>query len=255
MRLICDTSIWYKLSEKKELLCKFENYELVSTLNSFLELTTSPNFLKAKKNLSALDLMCKHSQFIPQNQWEYITEDTNLQNKWVVNAFNRFKTLTINPNISEINFNNNQTVNWVDERKQAAKKTSDCINEEVENIKKYPNLNPGKKEINKLHELYKEKIIKKFVSIQTEQFYNLNQTRITNWDNSQFFLTMFTNYIILLVKSEQKSKPNDIADLYNMIYVKPTDKYLTNDKKTWLNISNQNSDTSKQFLYFADFII
>jgi hypothetical protein len=253
MRLICDTSVWYKLSEKREFLERFQNVQLVSTLSSFLEITTAPQFYKEKKNLTACDLMCKNSKFLPQNPWEYLTEDANLQNQWVVEAFNRLKSSELKSNITEINFDNIQITTWVDERKQAAQETVNCINEAVRKIKQDPRLNPGKKEIDKLHNLYREEIIKGFVSLQTRLFY-MGQSRDANWSNSQFFLTMFTNYMILLVKSEQKSAPNDVADLYNMIYVRKADKYLTNDKKTWLNISKQNPYTAERFLYFDDIV-
>lgn len=256
IRLICDTSVWYKLADNPEWRQKLNNYILVSTNNSFFEITTASNLSRQTKSsitLKAFDLMCKCSVFIPANPWEFLIEENKLQNKWINDAFNSIRTLTLKENLSDINFDIEPIKSWVNDRKETTTLAANSFNELICKIKSGNELNPGKREIDKLITEY-QNIAKAFIEEQVQSFYNTEMVKIVRWENHQYFLKMFTNYIILLVKSEQKQKPNDIGDLYNMVYVKTNDKYLTADKKTWLDLSKRDPITSDQFIYLDGFI-
>lgn len=203
--------------------------------------------------LKAFDLMCKNSVFIPANPWEFLIEESNLQNKWINDAFNSIRTLTLKKNLSEINFDIEPIKSWVNDRKETTKLAANSFNELICKIKSDTQLNPGKREIDKLITEY-QNIVKAYIGKEIQSFYNTDNVKIVRWENHQYFLKMFTNYIILLVKSEQKQKPNDIGDLYNMVYVKPNEKYLTADKKTWLDLSKKDLITQDRFIYLDNYI-
>lgn len=255
-RLICDTSVWYKLVDKPEWIQKLSNSILVSTNNSFFEITTASNLTKQTKSsmtLIALDLMCKSSVFIPANPWEFMVEENSLQNRWINDAFNSIRLLTLRNNPQNISFDIEPIKSWVSDRKEATRLTANLFNELICKIKADPLLNPGKKEIEKLSIEY-QNIAKAYIKDHIQIFYNTDIVKSVRWENHQYFLKMLTNYIILLVKSEQKQKPNDIGDLYNMVYVKPDERYLTADKKTWLELSKKDPLTQDQYIYLENYV-
>ena len=99
--------------------------------------------------LKAFDLMCKNSEFIPANPWEFLIGENNLQNKWINDAFNTLRTLTLKKNLSDINFDIKPIKSWVNDRKEATSLDAHLFNELISKIKSDPSLNPGKREIDK----------------------------------------------------------------------------------------------------------
>lgn len=250
--VICDTSIWYKLAEKPDYMESLNGFTLVSSYNSFFELITSSNLSRKEKSaptIMALDFMCKNSIFIDANPYEFLINENYRQNQWINDAFNSFKTLNIRENLHDANFNVEPIKSWISDRKEATKLDANLFNEFISKIKSNSLMNPGKRKIHKISVQF-ENIVKAFIENQIKIFYGSENIKPVRWEEHKYFMTMLTNYIILLVNSEQKQRANDIGDLYNMVYVKANEKYLTADKKTWLKVSDMDKLTQEKFIYF-----
>jgi len=242
--VICDTNIWYNLGNGHLGPSKLTDYSLVATFYNFEELITTPNiFGNFQQVRGATQAIVNHSS-------KQILE----------NAF-LYMARTINPHFEDKRYSYNLGIrNWAEIRRMAAldnsfQLTPELIAEYRKNIQSRVGQGETVASIEnqfvsrvKAHskKLWKESQKKYFKKRLEGLIFELNdyltmfsdgQVALHNRSlkNFELFLTAFLQLSINTEIAKWIVQPNDTYDLYNLIYVKPGDKYFTKEKR-WINL-------------------
>ncbi len=242
--VICDTNIWYYLGTGHLDPSKLTDYSLVATFYNFEELITSPNIIGNFQQVrgAAQAIVDHSSKQILENAFLYIT---------------RF----INPHFEDKRYSYNLGIrNWAEIRSMAALDNSFRLNPELiaeynKNIQSRVGQGDTVASIEnqfvsrvKAHskKLWKESQKKYFKKRFEGLIFELNDyimlfsdgqvtLRNKSLKNFELFLTAFLQLSRNTEIAKWVVQPNDAYDLYNLIYVKPGDKYFTKEKR-WINL-------------------
>jgi hypothetical protein len=244
MEIICDTNIWYNLGNGTLKNDQLTKTSLVATFYNFEELITSPNIsTDFQKVRSAAKAIVNHSS-----------------KQMLENAF-LYMARIIDPLFEDKRYSYNLGVrNWGEIRSIAAlddsfQLTPEFIKEYQKNIQN--RIGQGetvatienqfaqsvKSHSKKLwkerpEKYYKERFrgilleLNDYLKMFSDDKINLQNKNIKNFE---LFLTAFLQLSRNAEIAKWKIQPNDTYDLYNLIYVKPGDKYFTMEKR-WINL-------------------
>jgi hypothetical protein len=245
-KVICDTNIWYNIGEGLLSVSEFNAFELIATFYNFEELITTPktvkDFPKVKRAAEAITVY-SHSQIL-ENAFLYLAR-------------------LIDPNHVDTKYSYNLGIrNWGEVRAMAklpedfqitdailsayqqniTNKTNECEElAQIENklAKQY------KKEAKNLWRTNKSGYYKAnmqaIVGILNAGLQQLNGPKLTELfeiKQIELFITAHAAYFKNMEIGTMVAQPNDMYDLYNMIYVKPGMKYLTFENR-WKDILRQ----------------
>jgi hypothetical protein len=242
--VICDTNIWYNIGNGVIKPEDIEQYSLIATFYNFEELLTSHNLLKNFHNVrrAAKAIVTYSSKQILENGFLHLAK-------------------IIDPHFEDTRYNYNLGLrNWNEVRAIARQDESFTLSPESEkeylmniqssdsnsnNVARLENrfVNDVKghsKELKKKNERdYLRKRLQGIVfelNDQLKQFsYGKVQLQRQQIKLIELFVTTSLQFSRGLEIGGMVVKPNDIYDLYNMIYTKPGMKYFTFEKK-WIRM-------------------
>jgi hypothetical protein len=244
--VICDTNIWYNIGNGTLKSEEFGEYALVATFYNFEELLTTHNLMNNFQNVrrAAKAIVTYSSRQILENGFLYLAR-------------------TIDPYFEDIRYNYNLGIrNWNEVRAIAKQgpsftlspelkkeylkniQNSDAISIDVANLENQFVLGVKKhsKQLKEKNE--KEYLRKRFHGILFElddylkQFsYGKVQLQKDHIKIIELFLTASLQFSRALEIGGMVVKPNDIYDLYNLIYTKPEMKYFTLENR-WKRLIN-----------------
>lgn len=238
-RIICDTMIWYELSKNKLQVPDPEKYKLVCTYLSLTELAFTPNNFHKHKEVQ--DVIRKIIALEPDLILHYplehalaIIDSSHVPHYEIeedlVMAF--LRGILHQPQDS---FPDNKFKSYL----------ANISSRRKENSKDWVNF------INKVNDPLKEvsSIVKKYHTKDSQQeffrrgfLFDLNDIfeksyteESIDWKQFEFYEKVGQQYERKMIVSKMKADLNDENDLKNMLYVRPTDKYWTLEKR-WLSI-------------------
>ena len=246
IEVICDTNIWYNIGNGTLEPKEFEEYALVATFYNFEELLTSHNLLKNFQNVrrAAKAIVTHSSSQILENGFLYLAR-------------------TIDPYFEDTRYNYNLGIrNWNEVRAIARQDSSFTLSPELEMeyLKNVQNSDTISTDVANLENQFvlgvkehskqlkekdeKEYLRKRFQGILSElddylkQFsYGKIRFRKEHIKIIELFLTAALQFSRSLEIGGMVVKPNDIYDLYNLIYTKPGMKYFTLENR-WKRLIN-----------------
>lgn len=245
--VICDTNIWYYLADGTIDPDNLKNQSLVATFYNFEELITSPN------TLTNFQQVRKAAKAIVDHSDKLILE----------NAFLYLANL-IDPRFEDKRYSYNLGIrNWAEIKRMAALDDSFQLSSELRaayQMTAASRVNNGKDVAQiendfvqkvKTHskKVWKENSSKYFRERFKGIVFELNdymkvfsdgkiEFKTTQLNNIEFFITAFLQFSRNLEIAKWVVQPNDAYDLYNLIYVRPGDKYFTREKR-WKNLINE----------------
>lgn len=257
-KVICDTNIWYYLGEGTLKPEQFKGYCLIATFYSLDELNSTPktikDFSKVQKAAKAIvEISC--DQYL-ENAILYLArliyprhEDKKYHYNLGMRNWNEIRLLGTLP----IDFEPTEFVKKLYEQNIKIKISE---SEAVSNIE-----NTLAKQVQKQsRKLWKESktkylkaslqgiiaLLNSFLNEYSEGKAQL--TKDFDIKKVELFLTAFVFYYKSLEIGKMKAKPNDMYDLFNMIYVEPGSKYFTKDNR-WVTIITEAGLTDYLFEY------
>ncbi len=244
-KVICDTNIWYYLGDESIDPQKLNDYCLVATFNNFLELNTSPktvkNFPKVHKAAIAIK---KHScSQILENPILHLTRllDPHFQDKrYDYNiGMRHWNEIVLISGLPDNHVPNSKTQSLyqqnIDQRQADGQILASLENERALNFRKIARKlwRAGK---NNYWNVANKMIIK---AIMTElQLYSNGNLEIQiekGFEKIELFISAFIIYYKNLEMGGMVAKPNDLVDLYNLLYVQPGMLYFTRETR-WIAI-------------------
>ena len=230
--LICDTNIWYDLEEKPESVKNMG--ELTLTPLVIKEIANSPKLIN---KIDTVRKACENifkfgNEIIIKTPLEYLLNLDNqefeekTQSEILSNEFEMMCRLKNGAKIS-IGKEDELKEKVVDIRSQISTGTAN-VQKMLDNVR-LNKTNIKKTSVENTLELTKEVIKKVFIETPTDGKYKLSDN--FDWSKVELFLYTFDAYINRLeTNSNMKIKNNDWIDLFNLLYVTPNDKYLTDDR-------------------------
>lgn len=241
-RIICDTMIWYYLSNGKLKIPDREKYTLVCTYLTLTELAFSPNNFKKLNEVqdATKKILDLKPELILLHPFGYARTliDKNYKPEFNVEedlVFAFLRVLLSHPKEGLLdNKFKGQLLEVVNKRKENSGDWSDFLNE----------LNQPTKEISWVFKKYrsdeweKSKFQGWFVLQLNRLCDPIYSTDVIDWNNFELYENVYRRYHRNLLVSKMKADINDNNDLENMIYVQPTDLYWTLEKR-WLTIAKE----------------
>lgn len=247
--IICDTNIWYGIANNIINTDRLKQVSLIGTSVNITEISSSPNII------SDIDLVVRtieafkknHDFILINNPMEHLitifNQDYEPNSKLEDELLKSFEIL-LNMNI------NNITQHGIDGAKKRLEKINedkqklvDLINNGLPEVREKIKRSEGKKKHRKIDFT---KTWKKFIS-DTVHLYSKDycskeyiiDIEDDNWSRVEFFINTWENYFKELDVTKTKIKPNDWADLFNLVYVQPEFIYWTNDEP-WNRLFKKN---------------
>lgn len=244
MEVICDTNIWYYLGNGTLKPAQLTGTTLVATFYNFEELITTPNII------TDFQTVRKAAKAIVNHSSRQVLENAFLHMANTIDPF--FEDKRYSYNLGVRNWGEIRNIAALDDSFQL---TPELLKEYQKNINK--RLGQGQavatienqfvlKVKNHSKKLWKESQKKyykeRFKGIVLElndylKMFSDGQVSIQNGNLKRFelFLTAFLQLSRNVEIAKWVMQPNDAYDLYNLIYVKPGDKYFTREKR-WINL-------------------
>jgi len=225
---ICDTNIWYELHEKEN-----PYKDLILTPLSIKEIANSPKLINKLDTLRiATDNIFKSgNDVIIKTPLEYLLsiDGQEYDGKQPQKSLDyEFEVLCRLKN--GITFPENQLPSLqkhIDKVRRTISESSASLQEMLIAVRKNIKDNKKQQKIDTI-EITKN-VIRKFIETATNGKFTL--TEEFDWSRIELFLFSLNAYFkILEVNTTMKVKDNDWIDLFNLMYVTPADKYLTEDK-------------------------
>ncbi len=249
--VICDTSVWYHISNGIITKDKLENKHLVLTNVSVREISYSPHLTKR------MDLIVRvirtmhenHKIAIPYNPWDHIIKlfhpsfvgDTKSFDK----SLNGFNVLLANfPHLNISTSTIDVAQSQIDEIRCNLSSISEHFNNGLEEIRAKINIDSNKqKHRNTSFRLDWKRFFSNWVSNYSKQYNDEDfvlDIHSPVWEKLEFFLAVWEEFFKQLeVDKTGIITQNDWADILNMVYVQPWCKFWIREKK-WHNIFSQN---------------
>jgi hypothetical protein len=234
--------IWYELSKGKLQIPDENEYTLVCTHLSLMELAFTRNVYKNIQDVQKvikciMDIKPIFIMHIPDDyiltlidekyDFKYDLEDDLIMG--FLKMINNYKEKELIEGEFKEHFDS-----IAERRKSSGKERTDYLNDfykpfkEISYVfKKYPTT-----EIDK--QFFRQKFIHEF-NESNDTMYSENNF---NWTNIEFYEKINIKYRRNLMITKMKAEPNDENDLRNMIYVLPNDKYWTLEKR-WLAMAKE----------------
>jgi len=248
VKVICDTNIWYYLSDGTIKAEELKNYCLIATFYNFDELNSTPKTVKdfSKVQVAAKAIIDNSCDQYLENAILYLTrliyrfhEDKLYHYNLGMRNWNEIRLLGKLPS----DFKPSVEISKLYERNIEMKTNESEAVSAIENSL----ADQVRKQSRKL---WRENKTKYFKSSLRGIIYLLNNflagysdgkaqlTKDFDIKKIELFITAFVYYYKNLEVGTMKAQPNDMYDLFNMIYVQPGNKYFTRDKR-WVNIISE----------------
>jgi hypothetical protein len=237
--IICDTNIWYNIANNKINTNKLKQVRLIGTSVNIIEISSSPNII------SDIDLIVRtvkafknnHDFILINNPMEHLITvfnqdyepDAKVEDE-LLKGFDILLNIDIKK-ISQLRLNEaKRRLQKINEDKL---KLVNLINNGLPEVREKIKRSEGKKKHRKIDFT---KTWKKFIS-DTVYLYSkeycskeyIIDIEDNNWSKVELFISTLENYFKELDVTKIKFKPNDWADLFNLVYVQPEFNYWTND--------------------------
>jgi hypothetical protein len=242
-KVVCDTNVWYNIGEDLLAAEKLSEYCLVATFYNFEELNTSP------KTVSNFHKVRRASKAIIDHSCEQILENAILYLARLTNPYHVDKKFHYNLGIRNWNeirlmgklahdFECTPEVTSLYQQ-NVARKISES--QQVSKIENTLALNV-QKEARKAWKQNKQNYFKSslkgiigFLNVALRDSDAIELTKEFDISQIELFLSAFLYYYKGLEIGKMVAQPNDMYDLFNLIYVRPGMKYLTMEKR-WRSI-------------------
>jgi hypothetical protein len=252
--IICDTNIWYDISNNRIDFNKLQSLQLIGTSVNIIEFSTSPNLINnIELVINAIRAFTNyHHQIIITNPFEYLialfNEDYIPSTKAEETLLQGFNIL-LNMDVAKIpNENIIEAKKRVNRILSIQQNIIDKINIGLPPIREKIKKLEGKK---KHHKIDFSTIWKQFISElisdyskkSNEKEYKI-EIHDTKWGFLELFIHTWESYFKILEIEKRRFDKNDWADLFNLVYVQPGYKYWTSEKK-WNKIFEGNNRLNK----------
>jgi uncharacterized protein YaaR (DUF327 family) len=225
---ICDTNIWYGLNEKEN-----SYKDLTITPLSIKEIANSPNLVNRIETIKNTvdNIFDSGNEVIVETPLEYLLSIDNQKydgkqpQKSLENEFELLCKLK-----DGITFPKDQIEplkKHIDGVRSSIAESTANLQAMLIEVRKNIKDNKKQKSINTIETT--KNVIRKFVETGTQGKFTLSEDY--DWSKIELFLyTLDAYFKILETNTTMKVKDNDWIDLFNLLYVSPDDKYLTEDK-------------------------
>lgn len=234
--VVCDTMIWYELGRggiKKDLV---EDRTLIFTGLCTYELATTQRMLYG---IDAFKAACRaiteySDKKILQMSYEYLL-DLQYDNFRLKDAFQRLEKIAKNPELFvPENRNIEKAIEAIEKEKSAFEPYITHLNKSAKEIQSRLGNDPALREKHK--SIDNIDAIKKMIQQECDSWAtssNINRKEV-DFNNFELFIKIFDKWFKQLELGEKTiAKINDWFDVHNMVYVNPSMKYYTYDKK-WI---------------------
>lgn len=233
MEIICDTNIWYNFALDNIDTAKIRpNDKLITTFNSIDEFTTTDNLIYCtEQTRNAIQIMFRYSarHAIFEPPLIYLKKLADPTYQYAIETYQKqilqFTELIANGHsIDEIR--KEEFLKLVNERKDKLKKVADFFNDEAKIIK------PKIKDLNKHRQENSIPINRKLINL-----FVANQTKTDglpdkfDWTQVTLFEKTLKVFFNEIETGAMKFMPNDWFDLFLLVYVNPSRKIWTREKK------------------------
>tara|TARA_R110002020_G_scaffold214594_6_gene421655 strand:+ start:683 stop:1459 length:777 start_codon:yes stop_codon:yes gene_type:complete len=241
MKVICDTNVWYEIASGKfvpplevELIAtEFSVYEFVSTevaVHDVLLLQKAvKSFFRFASGIISVD---PFYHFLSNSLGRFDTEES-LLSKNMNRTLNEFLAMDFSkkPIIPQDTAQN--VIKESQEQREIRVQYAEFLNSILPEKRKKINREVGKNEYLKGDQ---SEIIRDLVYRCTINYLKTKNDSVSleelNWNSIEFFLRVTENFYKKLdTTRDMKFKPNDVTDWLNLLYVRPSMKYLTFEKK------------------------
>ena len=233
-RVICDTMIWYDLSNGVIDKNKYSCERFTTTQVNIHEAATSFNLLDKENEvrLAIKEMIAYSKEIIYVNPFEHLLRLTFRDFK--SNISNDYGELLIfTQKIAkghEIEKSKMPSFKiWLQEMEKPLEDFADFTNQELARIR--INIQDKKKHRTEDATGANRQLISSWVSNLTQGKYDLTNF---DWSQAELFDRTMTSFFKELELSQMKMQANDVFDLFSLMYVQPGDKYFTKEKR-WLN--------------------
>lgn len=250
-RIICDTMIWYELSKNTIQVPDPNQYTLVCTYLSLMELAFSPNNLKKLSEVQAAirEIFKIKPEMILHYPWDHAT---SLIDKNFDSDFKIEEDLTIG--FLRVLLNHPKEGLFPNSFKESLENISSTRRKNFEEWADFLN------DLNNLDNDVKRALIKyskanrHLIDFKKWFVHKLNKREMGSysidtfpWEQFEFYTSTGATYMRKMMFSRMKADGNDENDMRNMIYVQPGDKYWTLEKR-WLNLAKESKMTKYLYL-------
>lgn len=241
-RIICDTMIWYELSKNKLQIPDPKHYTLVCTYLSLMEIAFTSNSFN---NLSEVQNVIKtilnsNSEILLQSPYDYartvidveLNPEIEIEEDLVLGFL---RVLLNHPKSGLLNNKFKEQLTHISSiRKVNSTDRASYLNNLYKDIKEIRHI------IKKYHTIEMDKKhIRGWFLLNLNQYYGQEYSEEQiNWEHFEFYEKIGGQYIRNMYLTKMKADRNDENDLKNMIYVQPTDKYWTLEKR-WLSLAKE----------------
>jgi len=247
--------IWYELSKGKLSIPDPKKYILVCTHLSLMELAFTKNIIKNYREVqdTIKFIMASKPNFIMYNP--YVYAKASMDPKFKLRKYKPREDLLM-PFLKAIYHNKekdiidkklkNYHVSILYERSENANNFANFRNDLYVSVKRNNYVFKKYNSIEADRNMFRKLFLHTLNHFQ-EKKDNLNSN--LNWSEIELFEKVSTRYLKRLIISSLKVDKNDDNDLNNMIYVSPTDKYWTLEKR-WIHIIKEIN--LSYYLYFQN---
>jgi len=244
MKVICDTSVWYFLSDNPNVQLK--GIDLIATHNNFIELVYSPkihnNFKKYKKACEALIKFTNPSKNIYENPILYtihLIDPDFIDTIYNISYSHQLYTEVLR--ISKLLDNYNIPQDLMENAKSIiySRKDDNIFDSDNAYLSKMKSKFKIPKNERKLYasknyeRLFREFFLKNIELYPNGNSFNYNYNI---WNEIILFSKVHSLYYYKLeVDKTMKIDKNDLIDLYNLLYTNQQSLYWTTDDR-WLNL-------------------
>lgn len=261
IKVVCDTNVWYDINTGRLSSSNFRDYHLLATYENVLELSMSKNIKDNFNSIDALRALESHKkEIIKFTPGEYFL---HLVDGYTPNIFMGEMLIAESLDMTQEN-----VYNMIQLHKINKDKIEETIRQNQLELDEIANL--FNKNANKLFELisdnrYRKPYWRKNYIYERQQLLKSSfeywktergiprQIDWNNypWDKMFFFVNTFDLFLKSIEIGTRKFKRNDVADLFNMVYVKPGYKYLTGEKQ-WIKLMKDNSPELFEYLIIIE---
>lgn len=241
MKTICDLNIWRKWEKREidenkqlpissQLVATYINiFEFANSNLLFSDYKTARNVIRIIMKVPAYTIFDNPFMYLIKLDDPNFTYDVEKENEFIL----QFTTLIANDN--EIK-DEKLLREIISKNKEPLKEFTRIANELAQEVKsKILNYKEHRKngiiESNRL-------LISKMVEINTKKKLSPD----FDWNKIEFFENVFKEFTLEMETNGKKMTENDLADLFQLIYVQPGDKFWTTDKPLIQYIRKANMD-------------
>jgi hypothetical protein len=253
--VICDTNVWYHIVDGS--FNKPDDVLLIPTSFSLEEIATSKLMVHNTKYYQDVlrSIYDNCGPIIPNNPFDFVLN--NLDNNYELNDENTEQLLKgfselLSRKVEDVEIDEelkNKIIKDCEESRKPTFEFAHFGNEEIFAIRKNINTGIGIKEHIKEDstEINRQMLIVMFNTYADIKKYTINWSNF-DWNQIELFMTVTEIYFKKLETTKgMKINANDLVDWFNLLYVTPTDKYLTFEDR-WRNYI-VNDERIKHYIY------